>query len=66
MREVQMPAEHRLPPCPRCVNYDPGLTSTLCRLGGKENPIFYASLKNGPEYQCFVESRDARSRTNPR
>jgi hypothetical protein len=55
MRPVQMPAEHKLPPCPRCKDYDPGITSSLCNWQGKQVPIFYASLKNGPEFSCFTE-----------
>jgi len=51
-RKVQLPEEYKLPPCPRCRHYDPGLTTTLCRFEG-EHPIFYASLKRGPEFKCF-------------
>jgi hypothetical protein len=50
-----MPEGHKLPPCPRCRYYDPGITSSLCNWKGVQVPIFYASLKNGPEFKCFQE-----------
>lgn len=44
-----------IPPCSRCRHYSPGKTATLCLVEGEPQPIFYASLKRGPEFKCFEE-----------
>lgn len=64
-RDIPLPSTYTLPPCPRCKFWDPGLTTTICRSGGGEFPIFYASLKFGPEFKCY-EEKNAPLRPNPR
>lgn len=65
-RNVKLPSSYTHPPCPRCAYYDQGVTTTLCKFKpGEDEPIFYASLKNGPEFKCYREKENARNRPDP-
>lgn len=54
-----------IPPCPTCRKYISGKTTLGCTHTGKAEPLFWATLKQGPEFKCY-EEKNAPLRPNPR
>lgn len=54
-----------IPPCPDCIHYTLKERTLFCFLKPQKEPLFYATLKNGPEFKCFEENKNARNRPNP-
>lgn len=52
-------------PCPRCSHYSDKAGALRCHLTGEPEPIFWMTLKNGPDFNCFKD-KNAPDRTNPR